>query len=70
MAPRDEHTPVLSRCKACSAYLNAYARLDERAMRWECNLCGEPAFASELLREQLGDIMTSGGIAAAPDPEE
>ena len=49
--PPDEHTPILSRCRACSGYLNAYVRLDELAGRWECNLCGE---ANELPPQLLG----------------
>ena len=36
----DGHGPTLSRCRSCSAYLNAYVRLDEHSGRWECNLCG------------------------------
>ena len=38
----DEHTPVLARCRMCSAYLNAFVRIDQYTNRWECNLCGEP----------------------------
>ena len=37
----DGHAPTLARCRGCSAYLNAFARVDERSGRWECNLCGE-----------------------------
>ena len=39
--PEHEHSSTLCRCRSCSAYLNAYARIDERSLRWECNLCGE-----------------------------
>ena len=31
--PADDYTPVLCRCKKCSAYLNAYAGVDMRSMR-------------------------------------
>jgi len=41
IASVDGRTPTLARCKACSAYLNAFARVDEHSGRWECNLCGE-----------------------------
>ena len=41
MRAADEYSDVLCRCRGCSAYLNAYARVDEAGGRWECNLCGE-----------------------------
>ena len=41
IASADGHAPTLSRCRSCSAYLNAFARVDAHSGRWECNLCGE-----------------------------